>query len=424
MSVDSGINKIAIIGLGYVGLPLAVALSKHHQVVGFDVNQKRIKELRQNLDRTSEVDADTLRNLTDLNFTANIEDLSECNIFIVTVPTPVDAFKVPDLSPLIGACRSVGSVLKKHDIVVFESTVYPGVTQGVCARELEQVSGLTYMTDFFCGYSPERINPGDTEHSIDKVVKLVSGCTPQTQQTLLEMYGKVALAGIEVTSSIEVAEAAKVIENIQRDVNIALVNEFTKIFDALNLPTAEILDAAATKWNFLNFRPGLVGGHCIGVDPYYLTHVSNFVGEHPELISAARRINDNMSYYWSMKFHQAIANNTESGNKKVLLLGATFKENCPDIRNSKAFEFARFLEAFGYEVEFFDPLVSKDDVESNLPRFVETLNCSTYLGAAVLVPHRQFRDMGSKALRRCLIPGGLIFDLKCCFPAGEVDLQG
>ena len=321
--------KLAVVGLGYVGLPLAVEFSKHFNVIGYDIDKKRILELKREEDRTGEIEIGKITDLKNCTFTSKLADIKDCEIFIITVPTPVDEFKVPDLKPLKLASEDIGNILSAGNLVIFESTVYPGVTQNICAKILEKKSGLVYNKDFYCGYSPERINPGDKTHTISKVIKLVSGSTPEVAELIEALYSKIVSAGVHKTSSIEVAEAAKVIENTQRDVNIALINEFSKIFNSLNLPTNEILDAAATKWNFLNFRPGLVGGHCIGVDPYYLTHVSNSVGQHPELISAARRINDNMSHHWALKFLEKLQNKDGINSKKVLVMGATFKENCP-----------------------------------------------------------------------------------------------
>ena len=415
--------KLAVVGLGYVGLPLAVELSKHFNVTGYDIDKTRISELKRAEDRTGEIETGQITDLKKCNFTSKLSEIKNCEIFIITVPTPVDEFKMPDLKPLKQASEDIGNILSAGNLVIFESTVYPGVTQNICAKIIEKKSGLVYNKEFYCGYSPERINPGDKTHTINKVIKLVSGSTPEVADLIEALYSKIVSAGVHKTSSIEVAEAAKVIENIQRDVNIALINEFSKIFDALNLPTNEVLDAAATKWNFLNFRPGLVGGHCIGVDPYYLTYVSNSVGQHPELISAARRINDNMCHHWALKFLKKLQNKDGKNSKRVLVMGATFKENCPDTRNSKTFEFANIINDFGYEIDIYDPVAHFGEEISLYKSYITDIPTDTYDGIAILVAHTQFKEMGIKKIRSFCCDNGIIFDLKSCFHSNNVEFQ-
>ncbi|RUM70334.1 MAG: Vi polysaccharide biosynthesis protein VipA/TviB, partial [Sulfurovum sp.] len=343
-------HKIAVIGLGYVGLPLAHAFSEKYKVIGFDIAQWRIDELRSGVDRTLELTTEQVNQAiaNKMQFTNILEEISDCNIYIVTVPTPIDKHKKPDLTPLLKASESIGKVLKKDDIVIYESTVYPGATEEECVPILEKVSGLTFNKDFFCGYSPERINPGDKEHTVTKILKVTAGSTPEIGQKVDKLYASIITAGTHLAPTIKVAEAAKVIENSQRDINIAFVNELSMIFNRLNIDTNAVLDAAGTKWNFLPFKPGLVGGHCIGVDPYYLTHKAQEVGYNPEIILAGRRLNDNMGIYVA---NQVIKLMIKKGQKiegsKVLVLGITFKENCPDIRNSRVIDVIRELQEFG-----------------------------------------------------------------------------
>jgi len=359
-------NKIAVIGLGYVGLPLAHAFSFEYEVVGFDIAQWRIDELRAGQDRTLELSEVQVKEAiaNGMSFSNQLEDIAECNIYIVTVPTPIDKHKKPDLTPLLKASESIGKVLKKGDIVIYESTVYPGATEEDCVPILEKFSGLRFNQDFYCGYSPERINPGDKEHTVTKILKVTAGSTPEIGQKVNELYASVITAGTHLAPSIKVAEAAKVIENSQRDINIAFVNELSMIFNRLNIDTNAVLEAAGTKWNFLPFKPGLVGGHCIGVDPYYLTHKAQEVGYNPEIILAGRRLNDNMGIYVA---NQVIKLMIKKGKKiegaKVLVLGITFKENCPDIRNSRVIDVIRELQDFGCEVEVSDYWADKQEVE-------------------------------------------------------------
>ena len=354
-------NKIAIIGLGYVGLPLAVEFGKKYPTTGFDINGPRIAELISGHDSTLEVDEAELKQATQLNYTTDIEQLKSCNIFIVTVPTPIDSHKRPDLTPLEKASETVGKVLSKGDIVIYESTVYPGATEEVCVPILERHSGLTFNKDFYCGYSPERINPGDKEHRVTTIKKVTSGSTPEIADIVDNLYKSIITAGTHKASSIKVAEAAKVIENTQRDLNIALMNELAIIFERLGIDTLEVLKAAGTKWNFLPFRPGLVGGHCIGVDPYYLTHKAEIMGYHPQVIQAGRRINDGMAAYVAQQtIKQMIRSGTNIRGAKVIVLGLTFKENCSDLRNSKVADLVKELQEFGCEVYVHDPLAEAE----------------------------------------------------------------
>jgi len=359
-------QKIAIIGLGYVGLPLAHAFSKKYEVVGFDIAQWRIDELNSGIDRTQELSEAQVKEAiaNKMKFTNVLDDIADCNVYIVTVPTPIDKHKKPDLTPLIKASESIGKVLKKDDIVIYESTVYPGATEEVCVPVLEKVSGLKFNEDFYCGYSPERINPGDKEHTVTKILKVTSGSTPEVAKIVDDLYASIITAGTHMAPSIKVAEAAKVIENSQRDINIAFVNELAIIFNKLGIDTEAVLKAAGTKWNFLPFRPGLVGGHCIGVDPYYLTHKAQEVGHNPEIILAGRRLNDNMGIYVA---NQVVKLMIKKGHKiegaNVLVLGITFKENCPDIRNSRVIDVIRELEEFGTDVSVYDPWADKEEVQ-------------------------------------------------------------
>ena len=357
-------DKIGIIGLGYVGLPLAVEFGIKREVVGFDINKNRIAELKNGVDRTLESSKEELESAKLLSFTSNIEDLAEVKLFIVTVPTPIDHHKKPDLSPLISASKTVGKVLKPNDVVIYESTVYPGCTEEVCVPVLEEVSGLTYNKDFYCGYSPERINPGDKEHRLPTIKKVTSGSTPEIATKVDNLYKEIITAGTHLASNIKVAEAAKVIENSQRDLNIAFVNELALIFDKIGIDTHEVLEAAGTKWNFLPFKPGLVGGHCIGVDPYYLTHKAEELGYRPEVILSGRRINDGMGEYIASKVVKLmIQKGHQIKNGKCLVLGITFKENCPDIRNSKVIDVINELKSFGLDVDTYDPLADFNEVK-------------------------------------------------------------
>ena len=388
--------KIAIIGLGYVGMPLAAAFSSKFKVFGFDLNSTRINELKSGFDRTLELDESAMKKVLEnsMSFSTELDSIKEANFFIVTVPTPIDEHKNPDLSPLKGASTSVAKVLKKGDIVVFESTVYPGASEEFCVPILESVSGLRLGVDFEIGYSPERINPGDKEHTVTKITKIVSGSSPKALKTIKEVYSSVIEAGIFEASSIRVAEAAKVIENTQRDINIAFVNELKMIFDRMGIDTMEVLKAARTKWNFLPFEPGLVGGHCIGVDPYYLTHKAEAVGHNPEIILAGRRINDNMgAYHASQIVKKMIKNGLRIKDAKVLILGITFKQNCPDIRNSKVLDVVNELSEFGCAVSVCDPWARADEVKSLYNLELSTpKDASGYECVVLAVNHEQFRS--------------------------------
>ena len=388
--------KIAIIGLGYVGMPLAAAFSSKFKVFGFDLNSTRINELKSGFDRTLELDESAMKKVLEsgMSFSSELDSIKEANFFIVTVPTPIDEHKNPDLSPLKGASTSVAIVLTKGDIVVFESTVYPGASQELCVPILESVSGLRLGVDFEIGYSPERINPGDKEHTVTKITKIVSGSSPKALKTIKEVYSSVIEAGIFEASSIRVAEAAKVIENTQRDINIAFVNELKMIFDRMGIDTMEVLKAARTKWNFLPFEPGLVGGHCIGVDPYYLTHKAEAVGHNPEIILAGRRINDNMgAYHASQIVKKMIKNGLRIKDAKVLILGITFKQNCPDIRNSKVLDVISELREFGCAVSVCDPWARADEVKSFYNLELSTpKDASGYECVVLAVNHEQFRS--------------------------------
>lgn len=393
-------EKIGIIGLGYVGLPLAVEFGKVLDVVGFDINKDRISELKNGYDRTREVDSHELKASTRLSYSSDLNDLKQVNYFIVTVPTPVDEFKKPDLRPLESASKTVGSVLKKNDIVIYESTVYPGCTEEICVPVLEKTSGLKFNVDFFCGYSPERINPGDKLHRVTTIKKVTSGSTPAIADKVDQLYGTIIKAGTHKASSIKVAEAAKVIENSQRDVNIAFVNELALIFDRLGIDTHEVLEAAGTKWNFLPFRPGLVGGHCIGVDPYYLTHKAESVGYHPEVILSGRRINDNMGIYIANSVIKLMAQNSLPIHRaNVLVLGITFKENCPDIRNSRVVDVIRELQSFGTQVDIYDPHADEEEVkhEYGLP-LVRSLD-KKYDAVVLTVSHKEFTNLNWTKIR-------------------------
>ena len=393
-------EQIGIIGLGYVGLPLAVEFGKVIKVIGFDINLLRIEELKKGTDRTLEVDKNELAAARHLTFTSNVEDLKDVNYFIITVPTPVDEFKTPDLTPLVKASQTVGKALKKGDIVIYESTVYPGCTEEVCVPVLENVSGLTYNKDFFCGYSPERINPGDKLHRVTTIKKVTSGSTPEVAEKVDQLYRKIITAGTHKASSLKVAEAAKVIENSQRDVNIAFVNELALIFDRIGIDTHEVLEAAGTKWNFLSFKPGLVGGHCIGVDPYYLTYKAESLGYHPEVILSGRRINDNMSIYIANAVIKLMAQNELPINKsKILVLGLTFKENCPDIRNSKAVDVVRELQSFGTTVDIYDPHADPEEVKQEYGLTLVSQLTQKYHAIVLTVGHKEFSGLDWRVIR-------------------------
>ena len=393
--------KIAIIGLGYVGLPLAVEFGKLLPVVGFDIQQKRIQELQSGQDHTLEVSPEELKQAIHLSYSANLDDLRSCNFFIVTVPTPIDEFKQPDLTPLIKASTSIGKVLKKGDVVVYESTVYPGATEEDCVPVLEKVSGLKFNQDFFAGYSPERINPGDKEHRVTTIRKVTSGSTPEIAEVVDKLYNEIITVGTHKASSIKVAEAAKVIENTQRDLNIALINELAVIFNKMDIDTEAVLLAAGTKWNFLPFRPGLVGGHCIGVDPYYLTHKAQSIGYHPEIILAGRRLNDNMGGYVSSQLVKSLLKKRiQVDGAKILLLGLTFKENCPDIRNSKVADLIKEFEAWGAQVVVADPWADAEEVKGEYGIELGQVNAEHPVDALVIaVGHNEFRNLSAAELK-------------------------
>jgi len=405
---------LGVIGLGYVGLPLAVEFGKKYKVIGFDINEKRVDELRSGKDRTLEVNTEELSEAKELSFTTKLDELKKANVFIVTVPTPVDDFKVPDLTPVLKASETVGKVIKKGDVVVYESTVYPGCTEEDCVPVIEKFSGLKYNKDFYCGYSPERINPGDKEHRVSTIKKIVSGSTPEIAQALNELYQSIIVAGTHLAPSIKVAEAAKVIENAQRDINIAFVNELSKLFDLMDIDTLDVLEAAGTKWNFLPFRPGLVGGHCIGVDPYYLTHKAVKLGYNPEIILAGRRINDQMGAFVANQLVKLmIKKEHKINNSHVLVLGITFKENCPDIRNSKVIDIINELKSFGCLVDVFDPWADKEDVKHeygiDLLCNIDEIKDKSYKGVVLAVAHNQFKELDFPSLRT---NGAVIYDVK------------
>jgi len=418
-------KKIAVVGLGYVGLPLAVAFGDKRKVVGFDINAKRIAELKEGIDFTQEVSAEELAAATQLSFTDCLEDLADCSVYIVTVPTPIDEFKTPDLTPLVKASESVGKVLRAGDIVVYESTVYPGATEEVCVPVLERVSGLTFNQDFYAGYSPERINPGDKEHRVTSIKKVTSGSTPAIAEEVDALYADVITAGTHKASSIKVAEAAKVIENTQRDLNIALMNELAMIFSRLGIDTHEVLAAASTKWNFLPFKPGLVGGHCIGVDPYYLTHKAQAIGYHPEIVLAGRRVNDGMGAYVASELVKAMikAGHTVS-NACVLVMGFTFKENCPDLRNTRVIDVVKELKEFGCNVDITDCWADNAEAEEEYGiDLVNEPSAGEYDAVILAVPHKEYAAMGAGDLRGYLNEGGVLYDLKGVLPLGDADLR-
>jgi len=403
-------EKIAVIGLGYVGLPLAVEFGKKRETIGFDINLDRIEELKNGFDRTLETTSEELAEATLLSFTSSIEDIKKATIFIVTVPTPIDEYKKPDLSPLISASKSIGEVLKVGDIVIYESTVFPGCTEEVCVPVLEEISGLKFNKDFFCGYSPERINPGDKEHRLPTIKKVTSGSTPEIAQKVDELYKSIITAGTHLASSIKVAEAAKVIENSQRDLNIAFVNELALIFEKMDIDTHEVLEAAGTKWNFLPFKPGLVGGHCIGVDPYYLTYKAESLGYRPEVILSGRRINDGMGDHIASKVVKLmIQKGHQIKSNKVLVLGITFKEDCPDIRNSKAIDVITELTSYGLHVDVFDPQADKEEVEKEYGiRLIDKLY-NKYGAVVLAVNHKDFTNLNWEDFT---IEGTIIYDVK------------
>ncbi len=415
--------KIGMIGLGYVGLPLAVEFGKKMPVVGLDINPDRIAELKGGHDSSLEVEAEELAQASQLSYTADPSDLADCNIYIVTVPTPIDEYKRPDLSPLEGASKSVGKLLSKGDIVIYESTVYPGATEEVCIPILEAESGMKFNEDFYAGYSPERINPGDKEHRVINILKVTSGSTPEVADFVDALYKEVIIAGTHKASSIKVAEAAKVIENTQRDVNIALINELALIFNRLDINTEEVLIAAGTKWNFLPFRPGLVGGHCIGVDPYYLTHKAQEIGYHPAMILAGRRTNDGMGAYVTQQVVKLMnKRRIPAADAKVLIMGLTFKENCPDLRNTRVVDIVDELKEYDAQVDVYDPWINPEEAQHEYGISpVSEVKDGSYDAVILAVSHKEFVAMGLEKIRALLKDNGVLFDVKYLFPADKVD---
>jgi UDP-N-acetyl-D-galactosamine dehydrogenase len=417
-------NTIAVIGLGYVGLPLAVEFGKKFKVIGFDVNEARISALQAGHDATLEVPDSELAAAKTLRYSSNADDLKAATIFIVTVPTPIDVSKRPDLTPLKLASKTVGAALKPGDIVIYESTVYPGATEEDCVPVLEAVSGLVYNVDFFCGYSPERINPGDKEHRLPSIVKVTAGSTPEAAEFVDALYNSIVKAGTHKAPSIRVAEAAKVIENTQRDLNIALMNELAIIFNTMNIDTDAVLEAAGTKWNFLPFRPGLVGGHCIGVDPYYLTYKAEKVGYHPQVILAGRRINDGMGAYISAQMVKAmLLQGLSVNNSRILLMGLTFKENCPDLRNTRVIDLIKELKEYGISVDVCDPWADPNEALFEYGIELVSPEPGAYDGIILAVAHQEFHDLGIRAIRSFGGERHIIYDLKRLFSADDTDLQ-
>ncbi len=423
MALEKGLFKVGVIGLGYVGLPLAVAFGRHFETLGFDIDEARVSELKKGVDATLEVSEAELKSVPQLSFTTKADDIRACNFFIVTVPTPIDVYKRPDLGALQKSSETVGAVLKKGDIVVYESTVYPGVTEEVCVPILEKKSGLVFNQDFFAGYSPERINPGDKEHTVTDILKVVSGSTPETLETVDALYRTVIKAGTHRAESIRVAEAAKVIENTQRDVNIALINELALIFNRLGIDTDAVLKAAGTKWNFLPFTPGLVGGHCIGVDPYYLTHKAQEVGYHPEVILAGRRINDNMGRYVAGEVVKLMSKkNVRVGGSHILMLGITFKENCPDIRNTRVIDIVDEFKDYGMDVDIYDPWANVAEVQEEYGLTLVSPPQEHYYDAIVLaVGHNEFKKWSEADLIKYAKPTHVVYDVKHLFDRSWVD---
>ena len=417
--------KLAIIGLGYVGLPLAVEFGKQRSVVGFDINQPRIQALKAGHDSTLEVSDEELKQASYLSYSCDLAELAACNTFVVTVPTPIDEYNQPDLTPLIKASESIGKVLKKGDLVIYESTVYPGATEEDCVPVLEKVSGLTFNVDFHAGYSPERINPGDKEHRVTTIKKVTSGSTPEIADLVDALYNQIIVAGTHKASSIKVAEAAKVIENTQRDLNIALINELAIIFNKMGIDTEAVLKAAGTKWNFLPFRPGLVGGHCIGVDPYYLTHKAQSIGYHPEIILAGRRLNDGMGAYVVSQLVKAmLKERIHVDGARVLIMGLTFKENCPDLRNTRIVDIVKELSEYNIEVDVYDPWVNASEAEHEYGITpVYELETEKYDAIVLAVAHTQFRELGAKSIRSYGKSKHVLYDLKYLLSTEESDIR-
>lgn len=415
--------KIGIIGLGYVGLPLAVEFGKHYKTVGFDINEQRVRALNTGVDETLEVSSQEMQVSQFLRYTNNSVDLLECDVYIVTVPTPIDQSKRPDLTPLEAASRLVGQFISPGNVVIYESTVYPGCTEEVCLPIVEQQSGLLFNRDFFAGYSPERINPGDKERRVTNILKVTSGSNPEVAQFVDELYGSIVIAGTHLASSIKVAEACKVIENVQRDANIALVNELAMIFQRLDINTEDVLKAAGTKWNFLPFRPGLVGGHCIGVDPYYLVHKAEAAGYHPQIIAASRRLNDAMGGIVAQNVMRLMTlNRIHIVDANILVLGLAFKENCPDLRNTRVVDIIDELSACNANVDVYDPWVSAEQAVHEFGLELTTsLTDNKYDAVIVAVAHEQFAEMGVDTIRSLMRDQGILYDIKYLFPADQVD---
>ena len=417
--------RLAILGLGYVGLPLALEFVKNRKVIGFDLKKKRIEELNSGIDKNLEFSKEEIENTKNLNFTNNEEDLKYANCFIITVPTPINELKKPDLQPLLQASEMIGKIIKKGDLIIYESTVYPGCTEEVCIPILEKFSNLKFNQDFFCGYSPERINPGDKKHTISNIKKITSGSTPKILDLIDSLYNEIITAGTHKASSIKVAEAAKVIENTQRDINIALINELSMIFSKLNIDTKEVLDAAGSKWNFLPFKPGLVGGHCIGVDPYYLTYKAESVGHHPKIILAGREINDNMgSHVVSEMIRKMEEKKINIKNSKILIMGIAFKENCTDIRNSGVKMVFERLKKYTHNIDLYDPWTDSEEIKKiygiNLH---QTLDKNNYDGIIIAVAHKIFIEMGKIEILNLCKKNHVIYDLKYLFTKDQIDLR-
>ena len=416
-------KKIALIGLGYVGLPLAVEFGKKRIVIGFDINQSRINDLKNGIDSTLETTTEELKDAIHLSYTTDLDDVKDCEFFIVTVPTPIDKHKRPDLTPLEKSSEAVGSILKKGDIVIYESTVYPGATEEVCVPILEEQSDLVFNKDFYCGYSPERINPGDKEHRVTTIKKVTAGSTPEIATAVDELYQEIIIAGTHKASSIKVAEAAKVIENTQRDVNIALINELALIFNKLGIDTESVLEAAGTKWNFLPFRPGLVGGHCIGVDPYYLTHKAIEVGYNPEMILAGRRLNDNMGLYIADQVSKLMTKKRiHVVDANILIMGLTFKENCPDLRNTRVIDLVREFKIFNCNIDVYDPWVDKDEAVHEYDiKLIDQPVKGKYSAILLAVAHDEFKELSLEQIRAYGKDNHVLYDIKYLFKANESD---
>lgn len=420
---DIDTTKIGVIGLGYVGLPLAIEFGKKYSTLGFDINSSRIQELKEGRDSTLEVDPAEFNAAERIAFSDNLEDLHECNFYIITVPTPIDKHRQPDLKPLMSASKAIAQVIKKGDIVVYESTVYPGATEEVCIPIIEAESGLTFNKDFYAGYSPERINPGDKQHRVSTIMKVTSGSTTEVADFVDALYASIITAGTHKASSIKVAEAAKVIENTQRDLNIALINELALIFNRLGIDTLEVLEAAGTKWNFLPFRPGLVGGHCISVDPYYLTHKAQEIGYNPEVILAGRRINDSMGAYVAERVVKALTKNrVHTVGSNILIMGLAFKENCPDLRNTRVIDVIKELESYHANVDVYDPWASTEEAQHEYGiELVEAPHKGHYDAIILAVGHREFKEMGAAGIRALGKPSAILFDVKYVLDKEDVD---